>query len=231
MPFHFVFMLTRNDETVADAAEHVPVALAAGVRHIGFKDKGLPISALIDLDAALKAGGATTYLEVVSLDRASEIASAEAAVEIGVDVLMGGTRADDVLPVIAGTGIDYRPFPGRIVGHPSVLEGTIASITDSARELSSRAGVGGRDLLAYRYAGDVPKLMASVCGAVETPVIAAGSIDGIERIRAVAAAGCAGFTIGTAAIEGVFAPGAPGLASQLTAILDATRAAAQGVQR
>lgn len=231
MNFDFVFMLTRNDETVPDAAAHVPVALAAGVRHIGFKDIGLPIGALIDLNAALKTGGATTYLEVVSLDRASEIASAEAAVEIGVDVLMGGTRADDVIPVVASTGIDYRPFPGRIVGHPSVLEGSIEEITATARELAAREGVGGLDLLAYRFAGDVPALMASVCGATTRPVIAAGSIDGPERIRAVVQAGCAGFTIGTAAIEGVFAADAPGLSNQLTAILDATQKAAQGASK
>ncbi|MFY8153310.1 MAG: cupin, partial [Hyphomicrobiales bacterium] len=96
-------MLTRNDRTVEDAADQLQTALALGVRHIGFKDIGLPIAQLKALNAAIKAGEATSYLEVVSLDRASEIASARAALEIGVDVLLGGTRAEDVLPVIAGS--------------------------------------------------------------------------------------------------------------------------------
>ncbi len=64
----------------------------------------------------IKAKGATSYLEVVSLDRDSEIQSAKAAFDIGVDVLLGGTRVEDVLPVIAGSEIAYFPFPGRITG-------------------------------------------------------------------------------------------------------------------
>ena len=76
----------------------------------------MPLEQLKGLNAAIKAGGATSYLEVVSLDRESEIVSAKAATEIGVDVLLGGTRVDDVLPIIKGTGIRYFPFPGRITG-------------------------------------------------------------------------------------------------------------------
>ena len=87
MGLRFIFMLTRNDRTVEDASEQLQTALALGVRHIGFKDIGLPIDQLKALNVAIKEGGATSYLEVVSLDRDSEIASAKAAAEIGVDVL------------------------------------------------------------------------------------------------------------------------------------------------
>ena len=125
MGLRFIFMLTRNDKTVEDAEEHLATALAAGVHHIGFKDVGLPIERLRGLNEAIKAGGATSYLEVVSLDTESEIASAKAAVDIGVDVLLGGTNVDAVLPILAGSDIQYYPFPGHIVGHPSVLSGTI----------------------------------------------------------------------------------------------------------
>ncbi|MFX7949514.1 hypothetical protein ABTK52_19285, partial [Acinetobacter baumannii] len=72
--------------------------------------------------AAIKAAGATLYLEVVSLDEESERRSAEVAIDLGVDILMGGTRPGVVLPVIAGQNIRYYPFPGQIVGHPSQLE-------------------------------------------------------------------------------------------------------------
>ena len=204
MGLRFIFMLTRNDRTVADASQHLQTALSLGVRHIGFKDIGLPIDQLKSLNAAIKAGGATSYLEVVSLDRDSEIVSARAAVEIGVDVLLGGTRVDDVLPVIKGTGIRYFPFAGRITGHPSVLEGSIEEIVESAKALSAREGVHGLDLLAYRSKEDVPALIKAVCAAVPKPVYVAGSIDTPERIAALKDAGAAGFTIGTAALDGKY---------------------------
>lgn len=219
MGLRFIFMLTRNDRTVEDAEQHLQTALELGVRHIGFKDIGLPVDQLKAISKAIKAGGATSYLEVVSLDRNSEITSAAAAAEIGVDVLLGGTHVDDVLPAIAGTGIQYCPFPGRISGHPSILEGTIEEIVDSARALAARDGVHGLDLLAYRSGQDVPELMRRVCAAVSKPVYVAGSIDTPDRIATVKNAGAAGFTIGTAALDGKYPISERDLQSQLAAII------------
>lgn len=219
MGLRFIFMLTRNDRTVEDASEQLQTALSLGVRHIGFKDIGLPIAQLRALNEAIKTGGATSYLEVVSLDRNSEIASARAAVEIGVDVMLGGTRADDVLPIIAGTSIQYCPFPGRIVGHPSTLEGSIDDIVASAKELAARDGVHGLDLLAYRSKEDVPALMKAVCAATSKPVYIAGSIATPERISVVKQAGAAGFTIGTAALDGKYPAQDAGVPTQLAAII------------
>ncbi len=219
MGLRFIFMLTRNDQTVEDAHVHLRTALDLGVRHIGFKDVGLPIEQLKALNQTITEGGATSYLEVVSLDRDSEIASAKAALEIGVDVLLGGTRVDDVLPIIEGAGLQYCPFPGRITGHPSILEGSIDEIVASAKELAARGGVSGLDLLAYRSDGDVPALMEAVCAAVAKPVYIAGSIDTPERIATVKKAGAAGFTIGTAALDGKYPAGGTDLPGQLSAII------------
>jgi mannose-6-phosphate isomerase-like protein (cupin superfamily) len=219
MGLRFIFMLTRNDRTVPDASQQLQTALSLGVRHMGFKDIGLPIEQLKHLNATIKAGGATSYLEVVSLDRESEIVSAKAATEIGVDVLLGGTRVDDVLPIIKGTGIQYFPFAGRITGHPSVLEGSIEEIVESARAITAKDGVHGLDLLAYRSAENVPELMKAVCAAVSKPVFMAGSIDTPERIAVVQNAGAAGFTIGTAALDGKYPSSGKDVPSQLTAII------------
>ena len=145
--------------------------------------------------------------------------SAKAAVEIGVDILLGGTRVDDVLPVIKDTSIQYYPFPGRITGHPSVLEGSIQEIVASARAIAARDGVHGLDLLAYRSAQNVPELMKAVCAAVAKPVFVAGSIASPERIAIVQGAGAAGFTIGTAALDGQYPAKGTDVPSQLTAIL------------
>ena len=108
----FIFMLTRNDRTIPDALEQLPSVLSAGVRHIGFKDIGLPLAALVDLNREIQRAGAKSYLEVVSLDRDSEIASVRAALTLGVDYLLGGAHVDDVLPLIEGSGVsDTIPSP------------------------------------------------------------------------------------------------------------------------
>ena len=216
--FDFIFMLTRNDRTVADAAIHADSALKAGIRHIGFKDIGLPFEALADLTRQIRQGGAMTYLEVVSLDRDSEIRSAKAAVDLGIDYLLGGTNAADVVPLLEGTGIRYYPFPGRIVGHPSILEGTQDEIVASAVALAAHDGVAGVDLLAYRSAGDVPALMAALCKAISKPVIVAGSVDRPEQIETIRQSGAAGFTIGTAALDGKFPANSTDLDCQLRTI-------------
>ena len=232
MPPDFIFMLTRADRTVADAEERLDEVLAAGIGHIGFKDVGLPLDALRRLSAAIRAAGARVYLEVVSLDADSEAASARVAMDLEIDVLMGGVRPGVVVPIIAGAPIRYYPFPGTIVGHPSVLCGTIDSIAGGARALIQQDGVHGLDLLAYRFDGDAPELVRRVCEAAGgKPVVVAGSLDCLERIDAVVAAGAAAFTIGTAIFEDAF-PVAPGLRNQLAFVRDALdRSRGLGVPR
>lgn len=201
---HFIFMLTRADRTVVNAAELAREAADCGITRIGFKDVGVSRTELENLATTLRDLGAELYMEVVSLDRESEIRSARIAVELGVDWLLGGTRPRDVLPELTGSKVRYCPFPGRIAGHPSRLEGTPDEIVASARDLASLEGVHGLDLLAWRAAGDAPSLIASVCAAAGKPVIVAGSVDREERIAALAGAGAHGFTIGTALLDGVF---------------------------
>lgn len=214
----FIFMLTRHDRTVPEAIDHIATALEAGIRHIGFKDIGLPFGELRTINRLIKAGGATSYLEVVSLDRVSEIASVRAAIDLGVDNLLGGTHVEDVLPLLRGTGIRYYPFAGRVSGHPSILEGSVAEIAGSARAIANRDGVDGLDLLAYRSNTDAEALIAAVCAATDKPVLVAGSIERPEQIAAIRRCRAAGFTIGTAALEGRFPTSGPALRAQLDAI-------------
>ena len=216
---NFVFMLTHRDRTVDDALEQVAALGATGLRYLGFKDVGATPARQREICAAARAAGLATMLEVVSVSAADEVASAESAVAAGVDWVLGGTHPDRVLPVLRGTDIRYCPFPGRVVGHPSVLEGTVEEITRSAAELTARDGVYGLDLLAYRHAGaDVAKLTASVVAAARGPVIAAGSVSAAAQIRVLAEAGAWGFTIGSAIFDGLL-PGAPGVAAQVREVL------------
>lgn len=222
MAFDFILMLTADDRTIPDARARLAEALEGGVRHIGFKDVGLPFADLKGLAEDIRAAGGRSYLEVVSLDAESELASARAAVDLDVDCLLGGTRAEEVTRLTRQHPLRYFPFPGRITGHPSVLEGPAAAIVESARRLTDLEHVHGLDLLAYRFAGDVPGLMAQVCAAVEAPVIMAGSIDSEARVLEAARAGAEGFTVGTAALAGAFPAEAEGFAAQVRAILAIT---------
>jgi CheY-like chemotaxis protein len=200
----FIFMLTKNDQTVANALEVFEQVRDTGIQHVGIKDIGLPMTDLKVLAQTIREAGCTVHLEVVSLHRDAEIHSAKAALELGVDYLLGGTRPEDVIPVLEGSGVRYCPFPGEIVGHPSLLRGGIEGITQSAVRLAAMPGVYGLDLLAYRFDGDVPALVERVTSSVSKPVIAAGSVDSLERIETLSRLGIWGFTVGSAIFDGCF---------------------------
>jgi NAD(P)H-dependent flavin oxidoreductase YrpB (nitropropane dioxygenase family) len=215
----FIFMLTRNDETLADAREVYASVAAAGVRHFGCKDVGLPRKELEALLSDIENNGHTSYLEVVSESDEATLASARAAAEIQPDYLIGGTLIEPVQEIIAGTGIKFFPYVGRVVGHPCLLRGSIQEIADDARRAEA-LGLDGVNLLAYRYDGDVEALVDAVVSNTALPVIAAGSVDSVERIRALARHGVWAFTIGTAALDGVLLPEEP-LQAQLELALEA----------
>jgi hypothetical protein len=204
-PPDFIMMLTHRDATVSNAADLVSEIVAAGVSHMGFKDVGLPFPALRDLAKQINDLGCHSYLEVVSETADAERRSLEAALELGVDYVMGGTNVDVAGPILAGTDIRYYPFPGNVVGHPSVLLGPHDDIVQSSEDRASRDWVVGLDLLAYRFAGDVPTLIRDVVAASGVPVVVAGSIDSATRIGDVARSGAAGFTIGSAILDGSLA--------------------------
>jgi hypothetical protein len=216
----FIFMLTHSDRTVPDARAVYDDVRATGLRYVGFKDIGLPIAELRELAAAIRSDGREVMLEVVSEDKDDELRSIRAALEIGVDWLLGGTHPDEALEILAGTAVRYCPFPGRVIGHPSLLRGTIEEIAADAASLTARPGVHGLDLLAYRYDGDVGALTAAVNERSNGPVIAAGSVDSLERIDVLARIGVWGFTIGGAIFDGRFR-GAPSVAAQIETVLAA----------
>jgi hypothetical protein len=223
----FIFMLTRDDVTVSDALARYARVRDSGLRWVGFKDVGLPFGQLRALADAIHADDRKVALEVVSLDQASEVRSAEAALEIGVDLLMGGVHPEAVLPLVAPTNVMYFPFPGRVVGHPSILEGSVDEIATSARELTALRGVHGLDLLAYRFAGDVPRLMDTVVGASIGPVVVAGSVDSDARIQAVRRSGAWAFTVGSAVFDHAF-PVAANTAAQVDHVLEMATAPVRG---
>jgi histidine biosynthesis protein len=218
----FILMLTLDDRTIDRAIAVYHEVRDTGIRYVGFKDVGLPFDQLRYLSAAIRSGGQNVVLEVVSEYKKDELRSARAAADLGVDYLLGGTHAEEVTAILTGTGILYYPFPGRVIGHPSRLRGSIHEIVASARHLASIDGVHGLDLLAHRYDGDVDALVRAVVQGVNVPVIAAGSIDSAEKIKRLAEAGVWGFTIGTAIFKGTYSTGLASVREMLKGILEAS---------
>ena len=215
----FIFMLTRDDVTLSDARAVYASIAGTGVRHVGCKDVGLPQDELAALMDDIRGNGHETYLEVVSETEAATLDSARAAATIRPDHLIGGTLIEPVQEILDGTGVKFWPYVGQIVGHPCLLRGSIDEIVADT-ERAAALGVDGINLLAYRYDGDVEALVRAVVGATDLPVICAGSVDSIDRIRALDACGAWAFTIGTAALDGVLVENTP-LSGQLEAALGA----------
>lgn len=219
----FIFMLTRHDQTIEDCLETFDSVASLGIGHVGFKDVGADPATLAELNRRIKASGATSYMEVVSTTPEACIASARAAREIGVDRLLGGTEAEALLEVLAGSGIEYLPFPGRPEGHPTKLGGSPADVASGCRRFAE-LGCAGADLLAYRATeADPLDLVRAARGAMDGYLVAAGSVDSPDRIRALAEAGADAFTIGSAVFDGSFSPRKGLMSSQLKDVLAACR--------
>ena len=200
---HFVFMLTHDDRTVDNAAEIMPTLADTGLRYVGFKDVGADLA---------------RQRELVAL-----------AHDAGFDWVLGGTHGAETAGMLP-EGVRYCPFPGRVVDHPSILQGTIDEIAADAERLTSLDHVAGLDLLAYRHqTADTLELIRAVVERSSGPVIVAGSIASVDRAVAVSDAGAWGYTIGSAIFDGLL-PGAPSIADQVRRVLEETASAAEAPQ-
>lgn len=217
----FIFMLTRSDQTVSDCLETIDAIGNLGVTHIGFKDVGVDMDTLYELNARIKQAGATSYMEVVSTDKSSALRSARAATEIGVDQLLGGVDVADILEIIGDSPIDYLPFAGDPRGHPTVLGGSPDRIAADCKRFSEM-GCAGVDLLAWRTTqADPLALIRAARKGTTGRLVIAGSIDSPKRIRALIEAGADAFTIGTAVFDGSFSPDKGSITARLRDVLAA----------
>jgi hypothetical protein len=216
----FIFMLTRQDQTVSDCLTVMGEIQSIGLSHIGFKDIGADLETLRTLNRLIKETSATSYMEVVATSSEAALNSARIATEIGVDRLLGGTQIAPILDILRGSGIAYYPFPGRPEGHPTKLGGSPARIEADTRSAVAQ-GCAGVDLLAYRATEAEPLELVAAArrGLGNASLICAGAVDSPARITALRAAGCDAFTIGSAAFDGAFSPRKGSLRSQLQDIL------------
>jgi hypothetical protein len=217
----FIFMLTRDDRTVQDCLELIDLIGPVGLKHVGFKDVGVSPEVLSALAKAIHASGATSYMEVVSTTPEACLASARVARDLGVNRLLGGTQVDEIMDILAGSGTEYYPFPGKPVGHPTKLGGTPAEVEAQCRDFVVK-GCAGCDILAYRAteADPIDLVKAARRGlGPDKYLIVAGAVTSAERIRAVESAGADAFTIGTAVFNGSYSPTKGSILSQLRDVL------------
>jgi hypothetical protein len=215
----FIFMLTRQDRTITDCLELFELIRPVSLRHVGFKDVGVPPETLQQLHAAIRASGATSYMEVVSTTPEACLNSARVAAELGVDRLLGGTDVAAVQKILAGSATRYYPFPGFPRGHPTKLAGKAADVEAQSRAFMEQ-GCAGADLLAYRAteADPLDLVRAARKGLGTGTLIVAGSVNSAAQIRALAGAGADAFTIGSAVFDGSYLPDAGSILSQLSRI-------------
>ena len=220
----FIFMLTHGDKTVENCLDVLDEVLPLGLEHIGFKDIGVPGDVLYDLTRRIRAGGATSYMEVVSETPEACLRSAHVAVELGVDRLLGGTDIAAIKPILEGSEIAYYPFPGFPVDHPTKLRGQPDEIAEHCRSFMA-SGAAGVDLLAYRATeADPLDLVRAARAALDGgQLIVAGSIESRNQIHALRDAGVDGFTIGTAVFDSTFQTGSKAVGAQVQAVLDCLR--------
>src|SRR3954452_21039156 len=213
-------MLTRSDETVADCLETWDAIRGVGLLHAGFKDVGVDVSTLAELNRRMQDRGVTTYLEVVSTTPAACLQSARAAVQIGVDRLMGGQQVAETLQLLGGTAIEYLPFAGRPTGHPTRLGGNAQLVERQCSEFPDM-GCLGVDLLAYRATDAEPlDLVRAARRGTDGYLVVAGSVSTARQIDDLRNAGADAFTIGSAVFDGSFSPRKGSLVSQLRDVLD-----------
>lgn len=205
MKSKIIVMLTHNDKTVKNALEAFESSKDLPVDFWGFKDVGLEKEKMVQLIAAMKATGKTTFLEVVTYSEQECMAGAHTAVEMGFDYLMGTLFFDSVYAYLKQHHIKYLPFCGTVEGSPSVLRGSFHDIIADAQSMLDK-GVYGIDLLAFRHAHGA-ELAERYCAAIGSPVVIAGSINSEDRLDFINNINPWAFTMGSALFTENFAPG------------------------
>jgi hypothetical protein len=210
MTTEFIFMLTRHDVTIPNASELFEKVKGTGLRSVGCKDIGLELANLRQLFLGMKKAGMRTFLEVVTMKEQEHFSGVDTALDIGANYLIGGMPeyVERTIKYIKerNSATKFFPYVGRIVGHPCLLRGKIEEIAADAKRVQ-KLGADGINLLAYRYSGDIRRLIDSVRASTELPLVIAGNVDSLDRIREMRRLGVWAFTIGGAILEKRIVPG------------------------
>lgn len=200
-----IIMLTHNDETVGNSLEIFNSCKDLPILYWGFKDIGIPVEKMMELNKRMKAEGKTTFLEVVTYTEEESLKDVQLAIDCDFDYLTGTTFYPSIVEKLKDTNIKYYPFGGNVGGIPVELKGTIDEIVKDCKD-SLAGGANGVVLTPYRYVdGDPYELTKAVANAIgKERLMVAGSIGTRERIDAMEELGLSGYTMGSALFDSVF---------------------------
>lgn len=221
----FIFMLTSHDRTVKHGLDLIELAVPLGVRHVGFKDVGIPWARLEQYSRRIQALGASSWLELVDLSPGAAERNARRALDMGVNAVLGG-ELGRTGALLKDQAVAYYPGAGQPLGHPSQLYGNADDVIRDCEEALA-AGCAGVNLLAYRAVTAQPEVLIKAARKAlgsEGELIVAGSVTSTAMIRQLARAGVDGFTVGTAITEYQFRPEDPSTEAQIRAVLEASTA-------
>ena len=198
-----IVMLTRDDRTVMSAPAIFEECKNSKAAIWGFKEEPLPLDEMKKLYDCMRESGKTTALEVVAYTEEECLRGAEVALECGVDLLLGTSFFDSVNELCKKNHLKYFPYVGEVTERPSVLDGEVEDMIAEAEEYI-RKGATGINLLGYRYTGDARELIRRFVGALDAPVVVAGSVDCYRRLDELKDISPWAFTIGSAFFEDKF---------------------------
>lgn len=214
MSTKLITMLTHNDKTSPESMEIFMGAKDAPCNYWGFKDVGVDEEYLKRLAYAMKENGKTVFMESLAFGYEATMKSAELAVRIGADYLLGGTYYKEIGEYAAANQLKISPFIG--LRHDGHLYGDLEELVAEAKE-RDKGLVYGINISAYRYDGDADTLIKCVVSSCNKPVSIAGSINTYDRLEAVKATNCWAFTIGGAFFENKFGEG---FSKQIETVVD-----------
>ena len=222
----FVFMLTRNDATVENALELVasPVRWASSTS--ASRTSARTRRCCDASTAAIREAGASPWMEVVSTSRDDELRSIALGRDLGVDWLMGGVEVEGACAFSRGARSAICRSPA---SRSAIRRGSAARRRRSRRTAAPSRKKAARASTFSPIGRPRPSRSTSSppAGAgLATRARSSSPVRSIraERVAAVRAAGADAFTIGTAAIDLSYAPGAGPLEAQLRAVLKDCRA-------
>src|ERR1043165_3949316 len=96
----FIFMLTRNDTTLADARAIYASIADTGLRHVGCKDVGLPQAELAQFMDEIRANGHPWSRGVVAEPEKQPRQSPGGGAEMGPDTLTGGPVMEPIQEIL-----------------------------------------------------------------------------------------------------------------------------------
>ena len=202
----FIFMLTHHDVTIPNALQVFNEVKDTGLKCVGCKDVGLNVEQYKELFGAFRKHGIKSFLEVVTYSEQEHFRGVDLALQIGADNLIGGMPpyTKKTMDYLKGKEkrLGFYPYIGKITEHPCILSGTVEQIIKDGKE-AEKYGIGGINLLLYRYTDDQKKLL-KITKELNVPVIVAGNVANVGQIKELKENNIWAFTIGGAILEKKF---------------------------